>query len=71
MEALLLKRNINCSVEDLQKGRYLVDFPFAYYRLTAVLTTAQGAQMPLRLTFIPGAVCCICQRLFYMHAILF
>jgi len=48
-------KQIDCSVEDLQQGRYLVDFPYAYYRLTAVLRTAQGAQKQLRLTFIPGA----------------
>jgi len=48
-------KKIECSVEDLQQGRYLVDFPFAYYRLTAVLRTAQGVQRQLRLTFIPGA----------------
>ena len=55
MEVLLPEKSINCSVADLQQGRYLVDFPFAYYRLSAVLTTAQGTKMPLRLTFIPGA----------------
>lgn len=48
-------KQINLSVEDLQKGKYLVNFPYAYYRLTAVLTTAQGQQKALRLTFVPGA----------------
>jgi hypothetical protein len=38
-------------IEDLQQGRYLVNFPYACYRLPAVLRTALGA----RLTFILGA----------------
>jgi len=37
-------KQIDYSVEDLQQGRYLVNFPYAYYRLTAVLMTALGGQ---------------------------
>lgn len=48
-------KQIDCTVEDLQQGRYLVNFPYAYYRRTAVLKTAQGTQKQIRLTFIPGA----------------
>jgi len=48
-------KEIECSVEDLHQGRYLVNFPYAWYRLTAVLKTAQGPEKQLRLTFIPGA----------------
>ena len=49
------EKNIDCSVDDLQQGKYLINFPFAYYRLTAVLTTVNGVQIPLRLNFVPGA----------------
>ena len=36
------------------KTSFYTGFPYAYYRLAAVLKTAQGVQKQLRLTFIPG-----------------
>jgi hypothetical protein len=35
-------KQVDCSAENLQQGKSLVNFPSAYYRLAAVLKTAQG-----------------------------
>ena len=46
-------KQITCTVDDLETGKYLVNFPYAWYQLSAVLTTANGAQKNLVLSFIP------------------
>ena len=43
-------RQVDCSVEDFQQGRYLVDFPYTLYRQYWERT---GGQKHLCLTFIP------------------
>lgn len=49
-------KQITCTVDDLlNSGKYLVNFPLARYYLTALLRKSSGQQIPLKLTFIPGA----------------
>jgi hypothetical protein len=47
-------KQITCSVEDLEQGKYLVNFPYALYKLNAALTTTNGEQKSLNLSPIPG-----------------
>lgn len=45
---------IDLSVDDLQTGKYLINFPLALQRISAVLTEQGGQQIALKLTPIPG-----------------
>ena len=52
ISAASIRRGWKCSARkadrllrgDLHKGRYLVNFPYAYYRLNGMLKTAHGGQ---------------------------
>ena len=48
-------KEIDCSVEDLYSGKYLVNFPLALYRVSAILKTAEGEQKALKVTSVEEA----------------
>lgn len=49
-------KKIDISVDDVNAGKYLVNFPLALYRVSAVLTTADGQEKALKLTTVQNAL---------------
>ena len=45
-------QQLQASVEDLKTGQWYINVPFAAYRVTAMLVTANGSQVPLKLNSI-------------------
>jgi len=48
-------QQVQCAVEDLKSGLWFINIPFAKYKVTTTLVEANGAQKPLKLSFISTA----------------